>query len=215
MSIEQNATKPLVVGILIFDDVEVLDFCGPFEVFSVAGRVAATGEDGRTGETATQVITIAQTARIVKARGNLLVQPHYTFENHPNLDVLIVPGGWGTRREIDNAVLISWLDKVSSQVTIRASVCTGSFLLGKIGLFDGHKATTHWASLDRMAQTFPQVQIIRDERWVDEGNIISSAGISAGIDMSLHLVERLFNRNVAEQTARQMEYVWNENAITK
>jgi len=193
----------LTVGILVFDEVEVLDFCGPFEVFSVAGMLE--------GEPKTRVYNIAQTDRLVKARGGFLVQPHYTFENHPLLDLLVVPGGWGTRREIDNPVLMEWLAKVTAQTKLNSSVCTGSFLLGKLGLYDGLKVTTHWASLDRMAETFPKVAVQRDVRWVDEGKIVSSAGISAGIDMSLHLVERIFGRDTSLATARQMEYNWVEN----
>ncbi len=195
----------LTVGILIFDDVEVLDFCGPFEVFAVSG-IVSNGQN----EPKTRVYNIAQTDRVVNARGGFLAQPHYTFDNHPPLDLLVVPGGWGTRREIDNPVLIEWLAKVTAQTKLNSSVCTGSFLLGKIGLYDGLKVTTHWASLDRMAETFPKVSVQREVRWVDEGHIVSSAGISAGIDMSLHLVERIFGREHALATARQMEYNWQE-----
>ncbi len=196
----------LTVGILIFDDVEVLDFCGPFEVFSVAGRLHSNNE----AETRTRVYNIAQENRLIRARGGLLVQPHFTFENHPPLDLLVVPGGWGTRREVDNPVLLDWLARVAPTTRLNSSVCTGSFLLGKIGLWEGRKVTTHWASLDRMAQSFPTATVVRETRWVDEGNAVSSAGISAGIDMSLHLVERIFGRESALATARQMEYNWQE-----
>lgn len=198
----------LKVGILIFDDVEVLDFCGPFEVFTVAGFLASQNQADFSGD----VFTIAQTDRIIKARGNLQVKPDYTIENHPPVDLLIVPGGWGTRREVENEVLLTWLAKVSQATQLNASVCTGSFLLGKIGLLDGKQATTHWGSLDRMAQTFPQVQVKREIRWVDEGAVITSAGISAGIDMSLHLVERIYGRELAEKTAHHMEYFWQQTA---
>ena len=207
---EENKAQVLNVGILIFDEVEVLDFCGPFEVFGVAGRLKAAGAINKNMETALQVFTIAENDRIIKAVNNLLVQPHYTIKNHPRLDVLVVPGGWGTRKEVNNPVLIDWLTKVTSQTKLNTSVCTGSFLLAKVGLLDGRKATTHWQSLDRFAQAFPKVEVQREVRWVDEGDIISSAGISAGIDMSLHLVERLLGRELAVQTARQMEYYWNE-----
>lgn len=199
------------VGILIFDEVEVLDFCGPFEVFSVAGRLKAEGKDGGQGQAAFAVFTVAETERIIKARGNLLVQPHFTIKNHPPIDVLVVPGGWGTRREVNNSVLIEWLASISKETQINSSVCTGAFLLAKAGLLDGHQATTHWLSLDRFGNDFPNVQVQREVRWVDAGSIVSSAGISAGIDMSLHLVERLLGRELALQTAKQMEYYWNEN----
>lgn len=199
-------SEPLNVGILIFDDVEVLDFCGPFEVFSVTAQLNATATDQRPFA----VFTIAQSDRIVKARGGLLVQPHFTLQNHPPIDILVVPGGWGTRREVDNPVILNWLSKVSSETQLNTSVCTGAFLLARVGLLSGKRATTHWGSISRMRQDFPQTTVIENTRWVDEGNIISSAGISAGIDMSLHVVERVLGREVAENTARQMEYDWNE-----
>lgn len=199
-------TEPLNVGILIFDEVEVLDFCGPFEVFSVTRLLDASDHKPFA------VFTIAQQSRTVKAVGGLRVEPHFTIENHPPIDVLVVPGGMGTRREVDNPVLIEWIRKVTTETQLNTSVCTGSFILGQAGLLEGHRATTHWLSLDRMQQTFSSVTVVRETRWVDEGNLITSAGISAGIDMSLHVVEKLLGREVAKNTARQMEYIWNEGA---
>jgi transcriptional regulator GlxA family with amidase domain len=199
------------VGILIFDEVEILDFCGPFEVFSVAGRIKANSQPSLTQAPAFAVFTIAETAKIVKTVGNMLVQPHFTLQNHPPLDVLIVPGGWGTRQQVNNPVLIDWIAKVSGHTKLNTSVCTGSFLLAKAGLLTGYKATTHWLSLDRFEQDFPDVEVQREVRWVEQDNVLSSAGISAGIDMSLHLVERLLGRELALSTAKQMEYYWNEN----
>lgn len=202
-------TEPLNVGILIFDDAEVLDFCGPFEVFSVTRLLGVDSNDETFKPFA--VFTIAEQSRTVKAVGGLRVEPHFTIENHPPIDILVVPGGMGTRREMHNTALVDWIRKVSGETRLTTSVCTGSFMLGQAGLLDGHHATTHWLSLDRMQQTFPQVTVVRETRWVDEGDLVTSAGISAGIDMSLHVVERLFGREVAENTARQMEYAWNEN----
>ncbi len=200
--------EPINVGILIFDEVEVLDFCGPFEVFSVTRLPEATERAEATRPFA--VFTIAQQSRTIKAVGGLRVEPHFTIENHPPLDILVVPGGMGTRREVNNPALIEWIRKVSGETQLNTSVCTGSFMLGQAGLLEGHRATTHWLSLDRMQQTFPAVTVVRETRWVDEGNLVTSAGISAGIDMSLHVVEKLLGRAVAENTARQMEYAWNE-----
>jgi transcriptional regulator GlxA family with amidase domain len=200
--------EPLNVGILIFDDVEVLDFCGPFEVFSVARPLNISSQDDSNKPFA--VFTVAQKSATVRARGGLRVEPHFTIENHPPIDILVVPGGWGTRREVDNPALIEWIRQVTIETQLTTSVCTGSFLLGKAGLLEGRRATTHWLSLDRLEQTFPAVRVIRETRWVDEGNLVTSAGISAGIDMSLHVVEKLLGREVAVQTARQMEYAWNE-----
>src|SRR5258708_13608444 len=196
----------LQVGIVIFDDVEVLDFAGPFEVFTVTGEILKDSADENRQAGTIRALTIAKSDQIVKARGNLLTQPHYTFENHPPLDLLVVRGGWGPRRQAENPMMLDWLRRVTPTTTINASVCTGAFLLGKIGLFDGRKATTHWQSLDRMAAAFPNVQVMRDVRWIDEGNVVSSAGISAGIDMSLHLVEILYGMALAAETAHEMKY---------
>ncbi len=208
MSFSQE-NETLNVGIVIFDQVEVLDFCGPFEVFSVTTDLVAQQRSSKKGPF--NVFTIAEQNRLVTTRGGMLVQPHFTIVDFPHIDIVIVPGGFGTRKEIDNPVLMEWLAKITQHTRLNTSVCTGSFLLGKVGVLEGHGATTHWASLDRFAQAFPQVQVKREVRWVDDGAVITSAGVSAGIDMSLHVVERLLGREQAEQTAKQMEYVWQEN----
>jgi transcriptional regulator GlxA family with amidase domain len=202
----------LNVGILIFDEVEVLDFCGPFEVFSVAGRLNLPDPMDDSGAT-TRVFLIAESDRPIRARGGLKVVPDYIFANHPGIDLLVVPGGWGTRKEVNNPILIDWLSRVSGSTQLNSSVCTGSFLLGKVGLLEGKRATTHWSSLDRMQASYPSVKVEREVRWVDEGEVVTSAGISAGIDMSLHLVERVFGRDTALATAHHMEYEWHEVKI--
>jgi transcriptional regulator GlxA family with amidase domain len=198
----------LNVGIVIFDEVEVLDFCGPFEVFSVTSNYTVYTKR-KTG--AFKVFTIAEQDHLISTRGGMLVQPHFTIHNHPHIDIVVVPGGFGTRKEIDNPVLMTWLARVVQETRLNTSVCTGAFLLGKVGVLEGHSATTHWASLDRFAQAFPNVRVQREVRWVDD-TVITSAGVSAGIDMSLHVVERLLGREQAEKTAKQMEYVWQENS---
>jgi transcriptional regulator GlxA family with amidase domain len=195
--------EPLNVGILIFDEVEVLDFCGPFEVFSVARRPGANSQDESNRPFA--VFTVAQTPATVRTRGGLRVEPHFTLENHPPIDILVVPGGWGTRREIDNPVIIDWIRRVATETQLNTSVCTGAFLLAQAGLLEGRRATTHWGSLDRLEQTFPQVEVVRVSRWVDEGKVVTSAGISAGIDMSLYLVERFLGMEVAERSTRRKQ----------
>src|SRR6266699_768510 len=184
----------LTVGILLFEDAEVLDFCGPFEVFSVTGRLKATGKNQGGTDTAINVYHLAQSERPVKALGNFLVQPHYTIQNHPEQDEVV-----------------AWVRRMAGRVTVMSSVCTGAFLLGQAGLLAGRKATTHWMSLDRLSREFPQTQVQTGVRWVDEGDLVTSAGIEAGIDMSLHLVERLLGRETAETTAKRMEYSWQEN----
>jgi transcriptional regulator GlxA family with amidase domain len=192
------------VGILIFDDVEVLDFCGPFEVFATTQIPEPDAQDEAAYPF--QVITIAERAATVRCVGGLLVQPHHTIEDHPPLDILVVPGGWGTRREARNERLLDWIAARDRQTALTTSVCTGAFLLAARGLLDGREATTHWGSIARLRQTHPAVQVRDDRRWVDTGRIITSAGVSAGIDMALHVVARLLGPDVARATARRMEY---------
>ena len=200
-----NQDRLLTVGILIFDDVEVLDFCGPFEVFSVARPAGKYGDEFKLFN----VVTIAEEDRIITCRGGLLVKPHATTENHPPLDILVVPGGQGTRRERHNQRLLDWIARQDQHTNLTTSVCTGAFLLAERGLLDHHRATTHWSSVEWMRGTYPAVEMVADTRVVDEGHIITSAGISAGIDMSLYVVSRLHSVDVAEWTARQMEYDWS------
>jgi len=208
VSAELTENETINIGILLFNEVEVLDFCGPFEVLSLASSLMVDFK--KRAEPPFAVFTVAERPGIIRARGNLLVQPHFTIDDHPPIDLLIVPGGMGTRREVNNSDLIDWLFNVTQQAQLNASVCTGSFLLGKVGLLEGRKVTTHWASLERMAKDFPKVEVQTGVRWVDQGDIVTSAGISAGLDMSLHLVERLLGREMAEATAKQMEYSWDE-----
>jgi transcriptional regulator GlxA family with amidase domain len=193
---------PRTVGILIFDDVEVLDFCGPFEVFSVARPVGEQRDEARLFT----VVTIAQEPRLITCRGGLLVQPHHTLADHPPLDILVVPGGVGTRRERRNRRILDWIAARHQQTELTTSVCTGAFLLAERGLLDGRRATTHWDSIAWMRAQYPAVTLIEDARVVDEGRLITAAGISAGIDMSLHVVGRLYGEDVAAWTARRMEY---------
>ena len=193
------------VGILIFDEVEVLDFCGPFEVFSVSRPDGVKNDEARLF----QVFTVAEKSKTVRCRGGLLVEPHYTVENAPPLDIIVVPGGQGTRRERHNQKLLDWVEAQNERTELTLSVCTGAFLLAERGLLDGKKATTHWGSVEFMRETYPQVEMLEEVRYVDEGRIVTSAGISAGIDMSLHVVEKLHGQEVAAWTARRMEYEWN------
>ena len=195
------------VGILIFPDVEVLDFCGPFEVFSVT----RLNEQRRREEPSPfQVSLIAENKDPVVATGGLKVLPDYTIEDCPRLDILVVPGGWGTRKEINNEKLLNWIHSRASEVETLSSVCTGSVLLGKAGLLDGRRATTHWRALPWMREVLPQV--IVEDSWhvVVDDNIYTSAGISAGIDMALRIVGQYYGDEIAQATARQMEYAFLE-----
>ncbi|HYE72900.1 MAG TPA: DJ-1/PfpI family protein [Blastocatellia bacterium] len=188
------------VAIFIFDDVEVLDFCGPFEVFSVTGK--------RDDLTPFNVYLVAEEKRPIIGRNNFSVNPHFTFSDCPAPDILLIPGGFGTRREMNNLSAIEWIKSLAPQAELILSVCTGTLLLAKAGLLENLKATTHFRSLDLLAQIAPQTTVLGNQRFVDNGRIITSAGISAGIDMSLHVVARLLGQDHAEETAKQMEYDW-------
>ena len=195
------------VGILLYDDVEVLDCCGPFEVFTTASRVARR----RGSFTAPfSVHTIACHDRRVAARGGLHLLASSTMVEHPPLDVLIVPGGMTGEVEHDER-LIAWLRGAANDVGVTASVCTGAFLLAMAGVLDGREATSHWEDVDELERRFPAIKVRRNVRWVDNGPVVSSAGISAGIDMSLHLVRRQEGEALALATAAQMEYDWTLN----
>ena len=191
------------VGILIFPDVEVLDFCGPFEVFAVT----RLDEERRREEPSPfEVLVVAETTGVVVATGGLKVVPDVTLETCPPLDILVVPGGWGTRAEIKNTRLLDWIAARGREVDTLTSVCTGSMLLGQAGLLDGRRATTHWRSLAWMRESFPSVIVEEKLHVVEHDHIVTSAGISAGIDMALRVVTRYFGEAVGRATARNMEY---------
>jgi len=194
-----NMYKNRTLAILVFDDVELLDFCGPFEVFSVANRF--------TESPAFQVVTIAE-KRPVDTHGGLSVNPNHGLDDCPRPDLLLLPGGQGTRREMYNTGLIDWITLASAKADLVLSVCTGALLLARAGLLDGLEATTHHGSFDLLRQVAPKTKVLEDRRFVDNGRVICSAGISAGIDMSLHVVGSLLGRDVAMKTAKQMEYPW-------
>ena len=193
------------VGIYIFDEVEVLDLGGPFEVFSAASRMKSRLQPGAAKPF--EVFTIARTASVIRARGGLMVQPAFDITNHPAPDLLIIPGGVVTA-ELERADIIAWIGRTASTATITASVCTGAFLLAKAGLLRGKTITTHWEDIDDFRAMFPAIRVQGDKRWVDAGPVVTSAGISAGLDMSLHLVARLEGEALAVRTARQMDYDW-------
>jgi len=191
------------VGILIFESVEVLDFCGPFEVFSVS----RLNEDKRRDELSPfKTFLIAETHAPVVTTGGMKVLPDYDLDDCPTLDVLVIPGGWGTRKEMVNDRLLRWIAARSAQVETLTSVCTGALLLGKAGLLEGKRATTHWRSLDWMQELFPNTTVERQLHFVEDGNLFTSAGISAGIDMALKVVSRHLGEGIARATARHMEY---------
>jgi transcriptional regulator GlxA family with amidase domain len=196
------------VGIVIFDNIEVLDFCGPFEVFSVTRM----NEDKRREESSPfEVLLVAEKSDTVTTTGGMRVIPDHSFATCPKLDILVVPGGWGTRQEIENPVMLDWLRERAPQVETLTSVCTGSMLLGFAGLLDGLQATTHWRSLDWMRDSFSAVKVRYDQHVVEDGRVLTSAGISAGIDMALKVVARYCGEQVARATAGHMEYPYPDD----
>jgi transcriptional regulator GlxA family with amidase domain len=193
----------LSVGILVFDAVEVLDFAGPYEVFTTASRVATRHTPG--AGKLFEVACISRDGQPIQARAGLRVLPEHSFANHPPCDLLIVPGG-----VVDAAMAcpqtLDWLAHTAAQAQITASVCTGAFLLAASGVLRSGEVTTHWEDVADLRVRFPALTVLDGPRWIDNGTLVTSAGISAGIDMCLHLVTRLAGRKLAQLTARQMDY---------
>jgi len=200
--------KTIRVGIVIYEDAEVLDFCGPFEVFSVT----RLNEDKRREEPSPfQPLLIAENSGLVTATGGMQVLAHHSMADCPHLDILVVSGGWGFRNHLQNSLLHAWLrDRAAKAETVTA-VCTGSLLLASAGILDGLDATTHWRFLDSMRNTFPSINVHYEKHFVRDGQVFTSAGISAGIDMSLKVVEDRFGEKIARATARHMEYPYPDS----
>jgi transcriptional regulator GlxA family with amidase domain len=186
------------VAILLFDEVEVLDFAGPFEVFAVTDELLQ--------HEAFNVFTLAESPGTVRARNGLKVVPTHTLENCPPLHVLVVPGGVGTRPLLARPALHEWLRLKAKHAEIVLSVCTGALVLARAGLLDGLRVTTHHQQLDLLRDLAPGATVDGSARFHDNGKIITAAGISAGIDASLHVVRRLLGPRMAEATASYMEY---------
>lgn len=195
------------VAIFIFNEVEVLDFAGPFEVFSVAGLRTMNVPPF-------EVFTVAQFDTI-NARNHLTIKPTYTLEKAPKADIIVIPGGgglhpdgtpFGSRREMNNPIVLNWVKEQSAQAKLTLSVCTGALILAKAGLLEGKAATTHFKTIDALRNISENITVKENIRFVDEETIITSAGISAGIDMSLYVVSKLLGKETADETARYMQY---------
>jgi transcriptional regulator GlxA family with amidase domain len=194
------------VGILLFDAVEVLDFAGPYEVFSRT-RLTPGVESRRTEESAPfRVFTVATSSDPVTATGGLRVLPDFHTSAAPSIDLLVVPGGFGTRALLQDAPVLSWIRQTAAGALRVTSVCTGSLVLARAGLLAGRRATTHWGALALLAELDPTIRVEADLRVVDDG-IVTSAGVSAGIDMALAVVEAMHGRAIADETARYMDYL--------
>jgi putative intracellular protease/amidase/YHS domain-containing protein len=191
---QEHAHPVRNVAILVFDGMELLDFAGPGEVFTGAGM-------GR----AFKVYTVAATRDAITSQGLVTMTPRYTFADCPPADVLVIPGG-NTRAVAKDKRVRTWIEQSLPQAEVVLSVCTGAFVLANAGLLDGKEATTHWASVLQLRKQFPRITVREKRRFVDNGKIITAAGVSAGIDASLHVVERLLGQETARETARYMEY---------
>lgn len=184
----------ITTGILLFDGAEELDFVGPWEVLKMA---RLEGD---------QVVSIAEGADPITCAKGMRVIPDHTLTDAPALDVLLVPGGMGTRREVDNPSLMKWIADAAKPATWVTSVCTGSFLLQAAGLTEGRRVTTHWASIEELRGTATEQSVVDDVRWVVDGNVVTAAGVSAGIDMALWLVGQLYDVAHARAVQRFIEY---------
>ncbi len=188
------------VAILMFDDMDVLDFAGPFEVFSLTSQLNSSDS------LPFAVFTVAEHPGAVSARNGLSINPDCTIADCPPPDILIIPGGKGTRKLIDNAAIINWIKNCEPTAELVLSVCTGALLLAKAGLLEGLTATTHHKALELLRELAPNTTVVENQRFVDNGKIITSAGIAAVIDMSLYVVSKLLGKQQADQTAEHMEY---------
>ena len=190
------------VGIIVFDDAEVLDVMGPYEVFSVAGRITEPSEF--------QVVLISDSEeKSVTLRHGLRILTDINIYEDQEFDLMIVSGGITTNAE-QNKKLLEFLVKSKARGTIIASICTGAFILAEAGLLGKNKVTTHWEDQKELQNRFPDLTVIANQRWVESEGIFTSGGISAGMDLSLHLVQVLSDRALALRTAKQMEYNWNQ-----
>lgn len=186
------------LAILLFDEVEVLDFAGPFEVFSVTNQL--------NDNTLLNIQTVAETTKTIKARNGLQVVPDCDLASCSAPDILLIPGGFGTRAILDNKQVLQWIQYVDQNCEKVLSVCSGAIILAQLGLLRGLQATTHHLVLDELKTMAPDSQVLDDRRFVDNGRIITSAGVAAGIDMCLYVVDQMFGADKAETTAKYIEY---------
>jgi transcriptional regulator GlxA family with amidase domain len=186
------------IGVLLFDDVEELDAVGPWEV--LASWTKFFPDDGWS------VSCLSKTGGSVTAAKGLVLGAHHAIADAPPLDVLLHPGGVGTRPMLRDVEHLDWIRKQRAMVPLLTSVCTGSLVYAAAGLLTGRPATTHWASLDLLKELEPTVEVRADDRYVDDGDLITSSGVSAGIDMALHLVARLVSEDRAREVRRYIQY---------
>jgi len=189
---------PRTVAILVFEGVEPLDVVGPFEAF-----ICADGDDGAPGF---EVGLVAATAAPVTGEGGFIMTPRWSFADMPHADILLVPGGGGTRTLSKDRAVLDWIAARDRQSELTLSVCTGAQMLAAAGLLKGLRATTYWSTYDELRAIEPTLEVMEGARWVDNGRIVCSSGVSAGIDMALHVISRLHGDKGAAKAARAMEY---------
>ncbi|MCG3218377.1 MAG: DJ-1/PfpI family protein [Candidatus Heimdallarchaeota archaeon] len=200
---EAGAKVHKIVGIVLYNDVELLDFSGPVEAFTLSEN------KNYFANSPFQVITIAQTTQTILTRGGIKVMPDFSFETCPKVDLLIIPGGRGTRREMYNPSLIGWLNRVKDDIPIIASVCSGALILARLDDMDGKLLATHKNVRETLEKSFPNVKVSK-ERCAQDGKYYSSAGISAGIDLALRIIADVIDLETAKQVSDAMEYDWKE-----
>lgn len=186
------------VAILIFDNVEVLDFTGPYEVFNDVNRV--------TGENYFHVFTVSENGNQISARNGLNINPGFSIKNYPVPDILIIPGGQGRKIVMNDIIVTGWIKELYEKFELLLSVCTGAFIIGKTGLLKGLKATTHHESYTEFEETFGDTELVKNVKYVDNGKIITSGGIASGIDMSLYVVGKLLGKEAAQKVKTYLEY---------
>lgn len=194
----------MLIGILLYPNVDLLDSGGPYEVFLTASRLAVRDGDPPPFE----VETITIDGKAVTAYGGLVLQPSTSISEVGDLDVVIVPGTTDVSGPLGDPSLMAAVRELQAKARLTASVCTGAFILGSAGILEGLSWTTHWEDVDALAQSLGPETARRKVRWVDEGDVVTAGGLSSGIAMALHLVDRLAGRDLAERTARQIEYDW-------
>jgi putative intracellular protease/amidase len=192
-TVAQKEDKPVTVAIVIWDGVQIIDYSGPWEVFGQAGF---------------KVFTVAAKADPITTSFGEKVTPDYTFDNSPRADVVLLPGGRGTQQTADDPRAIKWIQDEAKNARYVMSVCTGAFLLARTGLLDGLTATTFHTAIDRLSTAAPKVKVVYDQRYVDNGKVITTAGLSSGIDGALHIVEKIRGKGEAQSEALGLEYNW-------
>ena len=197
------------VAIVVYDGVELLDFAGPGEVFQAAAKYS--WEDAKT---AFNVYTVAPSNKPIVSQGFVTITPEYTIENCPEPDIVVLPGG-RARELYDDPIFMKWAKSAVDQADIALSVCTGAFVFAKNGQLDGIEATTHWGAIKQLRKAAPKTTVLENIRFVDNGRIVTTAGVSAGIDGALHVVAKLISFEIAKETARYMEYAWKPGPQTK